>query len=295
VDAEDLLDVAQVRLELDDPAVLDGGTRVDMEVEALIDGETDPFSRTAVAFTPEALSQRVTAVVPEGGAVRFRGTEVFRRPGEPDFRRAVPVLAGVHRVRNPFGARWSMEVHARADWAATDVLLAELRVWDVEREVWLRDEHRFTAAATVWSPELAVSPGTPRAAEIRLSRVGADATITQGPWRDVAGAVVAVDDDVEAERRVRVRMRAPHWQREGARKAKVELAYGDGPRPQTKELELVGDGAVGDWIHPFPDPSRPRYRWKVRVVGADGERYARPWTESAADDLEIALPEPLWD
>jgi hypothetical protein len=295
VDAEDLLDVAQVRLELDDPSVLEGGTRVDMEVEALLGGETSPFFGTELAFTEAALSQRVTAVVPEGGVATFRGREVFRRPGEPDFRREVPVLGSVHRVRNPFGGRWSMEIHARADWTATEALLAELRVWDVERRVWLRDDHRFTAAATTWTPELASSPETPRAAEIRLSRVAQDSVI-QGPWRDVAGAVVAVDDHVQAQRRIRVRMVAPQWQRAGVRKARVELSYDDGmaPRPQTKQLEFVRDGAVADWIHAFTDTSRPKYSWRVRVVGTDGERYDPPWDESAADDLDIALPEPLW-
>jgi hypothetical protein len=302
VDAESLLDVAQVRLELDDPGVLEGGTKVEMAVEALLVGETKPFSRAEVvfgepaevAFSESALSKQVRVVVPEGRAVWFRGREIFRRPGEPDFVRDVPTLGSVHRVRNPFGQRWTMEIHAAGDWRATEVLLAELRLWDVERRVWLRGEHRFTEGETVWTPEFQVSPGTPRAAEIRLTRVGHDRSITQGPWRDLAGAVVSIDDHVRAERRIRVRIVAPHWQRDGARKARVGLRYDYASPPPARELELAGDGAVGDWTHPFPDPSRPRYRWQVRVVGNGGERYVRPWDESAADDLEITLPEPLW-
>lgn len=294
LDAEDLLDVEEVTVEIDDPAVLDGGTSVALTVEALLDGETEPFSRTDVVFGAATLSHRVSAVVPDGHTVRFRAREVFRRTGEPDFARDVGEIEGIHRVRNPFGQHWVMEIHATADWSATEALAAELRVRDAERDVWVRTKGRFTRDAPVWTAEVDVSPSTPRAAEIRLSRIGTDGSVVRGPWQDVVGDVVPVSDDVRAERRIRVRLHAPRWAQDDVRRVTVDLRIGEGPAAATQALVLTGDGATADWTHPFPDPSRPGYGWKARAVGVGGERWSGQWGTSAADDLEVTLPDPLW-
>jgi hypothetical protein len=293
-DPEELLDVASVRVELDDPSTLELSTRVSVTVEATLADTGEPFSRSDLEFTADTLSHRVSVVVPEGRQVGFRCHELFRRLGEADFTRDTPVMAGVHRVMNPYGQRWTMELHARADWTATEVLAAELRVWDVERQVWLPAGHQFTAEATSWAPVLAASRATPQSAEVRLTRLPVSGPTVRGPWRDVQGALVTVDDQVPAERRVRVRLHAPHWERVGARKAVVALTYDETEPSQSAELDLTGDGATGDWTHAYPDPSRPDYTWSVRVIGWDGQRWTKPRAVSAADDLDVVLPDPLW-
>jgi hypothetical protein len=164
----------------------------------------------------------------------------------------------------------------------------------VVRRAWLRDKHSFSGADRVWIARFAVSPATPQAAEVRLSRVLTDGTVVTGAWQDVAGVVVSVRDAVRAERRITVRLTAPGWQRDNIRVVRVDLRYGEGSQPASATLELHEDGAVEHWTHDFPDPSHPRYHWRARVAGVDGQRYATPWAQSAADDIDLTLPEPLW-
>jgi hypothetical protein len=297
--------VAQVRLELDDPAILEQVDRVDVDVEALLPGQVVPFRRLHAELGDASTAQVVSVVVPEGSQVRFRGREIFRQAGEPDFVRELPVIEGpVHRVGNPFAQRWSMEVRALANWTVTELLEVELRVRDVARQVWLRDEHRFTEGDTAWTARFQTSPETERKAEARVTRVARDGgPIVRGPWQDLAGLVVGVTDAVKAVRRVRATLAAPRWEQDEVRQVRVELEYpnradaqpDDGIPASRSLLQLAGDGAVADWIHPFPDPSRPLYRFRVRAVGRNsGDRYSGPWTDSAADDLRVELPQPLW-
>src|SRR5262249_26235309 len=56
-----------------------------------------------------------------------------------------------------------------------------------------------------------------------------------------------------------------------------------------------GDGAVGDFTHPFPDPTRADYTYRLRAETNDGERYAGPLVTSGADDLFLELPDPPWE
>ena len=120
----------------------------------------------------------------------------------------------------------------------------------------------------------------------------------RGPWKDLAGAVAAVTDDVKPERRIRATLSAPHFQAAGVRKVFLDLEYPDDPA-QTKEvanpaLEFVRDQAVADWTHAFVDTSRPFYRFRVRARAEGGERYTGPWTQSGLDDLTITLPQNPW-
>ena len=274
-DPQAWLDVAQVRVELDDPAVLEHVDRVDVDLEAVLDGQPAPFRRLHAELGDGSTSQVVSVVVPESSPVGFRGREIFRRAGEPDFVRELATLEGpVHRVRNPFGQRWSMEVRAVADWTATELLHVELRVWDATRRVWLRDEHRFTGADTAWTARFQTSLETERKAEARVTRVR-PGDIVRGPWLDLAGTVVAVTDAVEPLRRVRATLVAPRWEQDEVRQVTVDLEYphpddvrpGDGVPASRAVLQLGRDGAVADWVHRFPDPSRPLYRFRVRAVG----------------------------
>ena len=109
-------------------------------------------------------------------------------------------------------------------------------MWDRERRVWLRDEHRFDAGAPTWEAVLAASPSTPREAEVRVTRVDQGGVAVRGPWQDVAGAIASVRDQVKAERRVRARLWAPRWDELEVRSARVELIYDDGGQLVTGEL-----------------------------------------------------------
>lgn len=294
---EEWLDVADLRLEVDDPAVFDVPARVEMEVEAWLPGDVEPFRRAHFDFGKDAMSRELSVVVPEGRAPVFRGRETFRRQGEPDFVREIPSIEGaVHRIMNPFGQAWSMEIRAVASWDNTEALFAALRVWDPARRVWLRDEHRFSQQEPVYTLRFATSPETPRKAEAQVSRVGRDGSIVRGPWKDLVGPVVAVTDAVEPVRRVRVTLMAPQFAELRVRKAWAELEYHDPAQgiDETAKLELPGAGAVADWVHPFRDPSHPGYRFRLRATGESGERYNAPWTDGAADDLELVLPPSAW-
>jgi hypothetical protein len=295
---EEWLDVVTLRLEVDDPALFDLPATVDMDVEAWLPGGTAPFRRAHFDFSKSALSQELAIVMPEGQVPALRGRETFRRRGEPDFVREVPELAGpVHRIMSPFSQSWTMEVRAVADWTQTEALFAELRVRDAARQVWLPDEHRFTAADAVYTLRFSTSRETPRKAEARVTRIRKDGGIVRGPWTDLAGPVVAVTDAVKAERRVRATLSAPGYVEAGVRKAWVETTYQDPAHgvDASGRLDLNGDQTVADWVHPFPDPSRPNYRYRLRAIGADGGRYNASWAESAADDLDLTLPADPWD
>jgi hypothetical protein len=110
--------------------------------------------------------------------------------------------------------------------------------------------------------------------------------------------VVAITDDVKAERRIRATLSAPHFQKAGVKKVFLDLEYPDDPtrtqQTANPPLEFVRDQAVADWIHSFPDPTRPFYRYRVRARAEGGERYNGPWTQSALDDITVTLPENPW-
>jgi hypothetical protein len=294
---EEWLDVVEMRVEIDDPAVFEGPTRVEMEIEAWIPGDAAPLRRSTFHFTKEVPAGVFTVIVPEGQTPTFQGRETFRRLGEPDFVRHIPLISGsAHRIMNPFGKAWSMEVRAVANWATTEALLVELRVWDVARNIWLRDDHRFTKDGTAYTLRFLTSPETPRKAEARVTRIGTDVSIVRGPWKDLAGAVVAVTDAVEPLRRLRVRLIAPHFTEVGVRRARADIEYHDPDQRihETAELTFSGDGAVVDWLHPFRDPSRPLYRYRLRASGQNGETYKSAWAEGGDDDLELILPASPW-
>jgi hypothetical protein len=270
-----------------------------MDVEAWAPGDSSPIYRTNLQFTKDALSHTCTVIVPEDKTVSFRGKETFRRIGELDFTRTVPAIpAAVHRIMNPFGQSWTMEVRAISSWTETEALFGEFRVWDVLRKTWLLAEHQFKKDGPTFTLRFSTSLETPRKAEARVTRIGADGKIVRGPWKDLAGPVAPITDDVKPQRRIRATLSAPHFQQVGVKKAFVDLEYHDNEHniheTATPPLELARNEAVADWVHTFPDPSRPFYRFKVRARGEGGERYSGAWTESGADDLTITLPENPW-
>jgi hypothetical protein len=297
-DPEEWLDVSEVRLEIDDPAVFDTA-RVDMDVEALLAGDSAPMRKTTFRFSKEAPSQVFTVIVPDGKLAKFRGTETFRRVGELDFTHAVPEISGsVHRIMNPFGQSWTMEVRAISSWTDTVELFAEFRVWDVLRQSWLRSEQQFQKTSPVFTLKFSTSLETPRKAEARATRIGSDGKIVRGPWKDIAGPIAAITDDVKAQRRIRVTLSAPHFKRVAVQKVFAEIEYDDADHNLHEitdpPLEFTHDQGVADWTHTFPDPAKPMYRFRVRARSEDGERYAGKWTENGEDDLTITLPQNPW-
>lgn len=295
-DPEEWLDAAQVRLEIDDPAVLDVA-RVGVDVEAWLPGGAALLRKANLQFSKEALSQVFSVVVPDDQRPIFRGRETFRRTGEPDFVRDVPSMSGaVHRVMNPFGQSWTMEVRAISTWTETVSLFAEFRVWDVLRKMWLRTEHQFQQASPAFTLRFSTSPETPRKAEVRVTRVGSDLALVRGAWRDLSGPIVAIDDAVAAERRIRTTLAAPQFHSAGVQKVLVDLEYNDVANAihEAATLELRRDGAIADWVHRFPNPTLPFFRFRVRARGTGGERYASASNESGADDLAITLPDNPW-
>lgn len=292
------LDLTTLVVEIDDPAMFDHPSTVEMALEVRQSGTATLLGHTTLRFSREDLSQAFSVVVPEGARPAFSGREIVRRQGEPDFTRAFATVPGpVHRIMNPFSQAWRMEVRAvsASNWTDTEALVAEMRVWDVARRTWLRDEHRFTKDSASYVLSFSTSPDTPRDAQVRVTRIGSDGSLVRGPWRDVSGPVTAVDDRVEAKRRVRVRLVAPHFAEDGVDKASVDLEYADATAGvQATRLDLPRAGAVADWIHAFTDPSRPLYRFRLRARGHNGERFLGPWTESGADDLDLTLPRSPW-
>ncbi|MGE4056733.1 MAG: hypothetical protein AB7F99_18230, partial [Vicinamibacterales bacterium] len=223
-DPEEWLDIAEIQIEVDDPAVFENG-RVDMEVEAVVPDTGTVLRSAQLRFTKEAPATSFAVIVPEGRATMFRGREVFRRVGEPDFSRSVPSIDRFHRIMNPFGQSWTMEVRAVSAWTDTLALVVEFRVWDVARQTWLLSEQQFTKDKPVFTLRFATSPETPRRAEARTTRILLDGTPVRGPWRDLAGPVVGVNDQVKAERRIRGRLDVPHFVSVAVKKVNVELEY----------------------------------------------------------------------
>lgn len=299
-DPQAVLDTVTLRLEIDDPAVF-ASARVDVEVRTQRDpaAPADAASAppTLYAFSAEQPVQRHVVVVPDGVRPSFIVRETFRRVGEVDFvREGPPTTPAVHRIMNPFAQAWTMEVRAVAQWERSAALFVEFRVWDVLRGTWLRDERSFQAGAVATTLRFATSAETPRRAEARVTRVDLQGRPVRGPWTDLAGLVVAVTDEVIAERRVRVTLDAPRFADEGVAKVLVECSYqdADGAEPQTATLELRRDGAVADWRHRMPDPTRSDYRYRVRARSLDGLRYDGPWLTGGADDLRVGLPAQPW-
>lgn len=295
-DPEEWLDTAEIRVEIDDPAVFDVA-RVGVDVEAWMPGAAAPLRRANLQFTKDALSQPFSVVVPDDQRPIFKGRETFRRTGEPDFVRDVPEMKGaVHRVMNPFGQSWTMEVRAVSAWVETVSLFAEFRVWDVLRKTFLLAEQQFQKTAPAFTLHFSASLETPRKAEVRVTRVAADGSIVRGPWRDLTGPIVAITDNVVAERRIRATLAAPQFQAAEVQKVSVDLDYEDAPDSihETGTIDLTRDGMFKDWVHRFPSPARPFYKFRVRARSTNGDRYASGWTESGADDLTITLPANPW-
>ena len=126
VDAEDLLDVVSVRVELDDPTVLDHDTAVDVSVEAVLNTDRPSLQHYLGCVQPNIACPARRGGRSDGSATCALSScvETFRRRGEPPFQsRAITTIDGVHRVRNPFGHHWKMELHATADWSVTQALV----------------------------------------------------------------------------------------------------------------------------------------------------------------------------
>ena len=68
-----------VRVELDDPTVLDHSTTVEVTVEAFLANDPQPVGSTTVTFSPDLLSQRVAVIIPEGSIAHFQAVETFLR------------------------------------------------------------------------------------------------------------------------------------------------------------------------------------------------------------------------
>lgn len=292
VDPRSWVAVTRLRVEVDDAAMFALPASVEVQLEARLRDAPAPFRVVDLTLTPERPAETFTVIAPRGHEVVLRAVEVLRRPNEPELRRETGELRGpVHRVRNPFATAWRMEIHAAARWTETAALVAELRVWEPTRKLWLQAEHRFTAQAPSYVLAFATSAETPQAAEVRLTRLTVDASVVRGPWLDLVGKIARVTDAVLARRRVRVRLRAPGFVTDRIRKVTVELSY----QPATGDalaavLAFRKDGEAQDWLHDLPDPSRAGYRWRASAVSEDGERWSRPWTDADSDDLDVELP-----
>ena len=292
VDPRAWVDVTTVRLEVDDPAIFALPASVEMQVSARLRGATEPFRVDDVVFTADATTRTFSVLSLRDRPVVISGVEVLRRPNEPDLRRDVGELTGpVHRVRNPFARAWRMEIHAAARWTETAALIAELRVWEPTRRLWLQAEHRFTAQAPSYVLAFATAPETAQVAEVRLTRITTDTRVVRGPWTDLAGRVARVTDDVVARRRLRVRLAAPGWSDDHLRRVSVELTFEPTPgNVLTETMVFTRDGEVHDWLHDLPDPARATYRWRATAVSEDQDRWSHPPTDATDDDLTIEIP-----
>lgn len=296
---EEWLDLKTLRIVLDDPNVFEPPTGVEVEVETVPVAPGVEPHRARLELSATKLEARHTVVVDEGAEPRFRLREIFRRQGEPDFVRGPhEVGPGTHRVMNPFANSWTLRVTAMADWGTTRELFAEFRLWDVERELFLRDEHAFSQDEASFVLAFSTSPATPRhRAEARLTRLGLDGTLIRGPWLDLAGPVAVLNENVEPVRRLRAILVAPTFADLDLRKVWVELQYEDPQNGLDLEQDLVfeADGAVEDWTHPFPDPTRERYRYRLRARSRSGSRWSAEWTQTALDTLRLRLPDDPFD
>lgn len=292
------LDLATLRVVIDDLTMFAIPTEVDVEVEALPAPADEPRRIARLTLSSERPEAQHSVVVDEGSRVTFRVREIIRRRGEADhFVEAQGIAPGTYRVMNHTSQSFQMRLRAMADWDRTATLFAELRVWDVERRTFLRDEHSFTAEQRQFILAFSTSPSTPRRAEVRLTRLGTDGSLVKGPWQDLVGPVAVIDDGVEAERRIRTVLEAPGYRQLNPKKVWVELEYAApsvGLDLATK-LTFSGDGDVQDWTHPFPDPTQERFRYRLRARSRSGLRWDAPWTETALDTLRLALPEEPFD
>jgi hypothetical protein len=294
-DPSEWLDTALIRFEMESASVFDLPASVMLDVEVWLADASQPFRTAHFDFSKAAMSQVMHVIVPEGRSVIFKGKETFRRPGEPDFvRDSLTFTPPVYTIHNPFAKSWSMEIHAVADWDATNTLFAEMRVWDVARQLWLMAETKFTKDAPVYTLRFATSPETPRNAEIRLTRIAQSGQIIRGPWSDIAGAVVGVTDQVDAVRRIRVKLHASTFVDDRVQRVIVDLEYRAGDINAHGSVVLTEDGATADWTHPFPNFSQGGYKYRVRASSLDGETHVADWKRSATDDLMIALPSHPW-
>lgn len=134
IDPEAWLDIASLRIVVDDPALFSLPARLLVEIRPVVAGVVVEQARQTLELSAAASETRFAIVVDEGQQTAFHLTEIFQKQGEPDHKRVFEhVEPGEHRVMNPFGQSWQMRILGIADWQATDRLFAEFRVWDVER------------------------------------------------------------------------------------------------------------------------------------------------------------------
>lgn len=300
-DPEEWLDLVELKFEIDDPGIFDPPTRakVALDLSASMPGCARPFRHVYWEFgkDQDSRAKSFAVVVPQGAVPVFSATEVFIRPGEPEYRRELSTIeCPVHRIMNPFWS-WSMTIRAvsTSHWSATAELAVELRVRDVARKRWIRDAHTFTQADPSYTFSPCVSLETPQRAEARVTRIAADQQVVRGPWQDLAGPIAAISDEVQALRRIRVTLHAPQYQElHLPRYPYVTLKYVTQDHEYSSDpLPLKGDGAVADWTHPFSDPNLGEYSYVLSAVGESGERYCLRGKQTQ-EDLELALPEKPW-
>lgn len=292
IDPERYLDVVELQVYIDDPSLLTLPAIVQVEIEVLTDSDAVSSLTKRLSFTSEILTHRFKVVVAEGVVPRFRLREIILPQGEPDFLRLIePIQAGTHRIKNPFGHNLTSEVFASANWEVTELLSVEFRVWDVERELFVEDKHTFNKDTPRYLPSFLTSRITPHRPEARVTQLKKTGVLVKGPWTDLVVPLGSISDNVEAKRRVRIVLIAPHFETLKVRRVFVEL------RTDSLETQLKfdRDGAVRDWVYPFPDPTQERFEYRLRAISEEGLRFSEPWTETRLDFLRLRLPEDPWD
>jgi hypothetical protein len=294
INPEEWLDLVTLRVMVDDASLFALPASLDVEIETLSALPDAPPRRALLSLSAETTEARHAVIVEEDREASFRLREIFRRQGEQDFVRDFePVSPGNHRIMNPFGQSWQMRVMAVADWTVSNTLFAEFRVWDVERELFLRDEHSFNEQSQEFILAFSTSLATPRKAEVRLTRFTHSGELVNGPWQDLTGPMTVVRDSIQAQRRIRAVLLAPHFEALDLKKVWLELEYEDQEHDLDLEqdLEFSGDRSSRDWTHPFPDPTHAKYRFRLRARSRAGDRFDQDWRETSLDSLRLHLPD----
>src|SRR5699024_2331368 len=115
------------------------------------------------------------------------------------------------------------------DWTATHKLILETRIKDAEREDLILNKFDFSAETGDTKLSVVTSLKTPKEKfEYRITKIGIDGNIIQGPWKSHEGPALAITDKIAAERILQATLAScPDFERFDIKSVTIEFVYED--------------------------------------------------------------------
>lgn len=245
-------------------------------------------------------SQPFSFVMPRTVSPSVNLKVIYYLPEAKDFELTIPDLTDDYFfIPNPFENKWTIDLISAVDWETTLKIIAEIRVWDVIRQAFIRKKITFTEQKDLETLQFITSLETPaQTCEIRYNVIKKDAMVTRSAWLPHQGAILVVKDQVKAERTLHATLKtAPNFEEIGLKKVYIKIKYKDAQNDiniQSNKLYFKEIGDIVSFTHPMPDLTALTYQYQVQAINTRGKRYKTKWLKSVSDTIDITIPENPW-